>query len=102
MSTDTDRYLVGETVYLRIRVSVPGTNQAADPTSATLRGIVPDGEDPIVPGDTSFTRAQAGSYYLAVDTADLDAGAYGWVAELVSDAGTTLAEGSFVLAPPAA
>lgn len=95
-------YLVGETVRLRMRVSVPGTRDPADPVlGCRLAGLARAGA-PVVSAVTAFTKVGDGDYVLDLDTSALPAGTYSWLGE-ARDSATLVAlvEDSFVLRAPA-
>lgn len=70
-----DRYfLIGETVHLRARVSLPGTRT---PTTATvtLASLKRDGTV-ITPATTAFTEVHEGDYTYVLATVGFTAGTY--------------------------
>jgi hypothetical protein len=75
MPTPDRSFLVGETVHLRSRVSLPGTRTPTDPASVTLTSLRRDGVETLVE-PTPFTRVREGEYVLTLTTGLLPSGTY--------------------------
>ena len=71
-------FLVGETVHLRSRVSLPGTRTPTDPALVELASLTLDGVETLV-APTPFVREKEGEYVLTLLTDTLAPGTYGLV-----------------------
>lgn len=95
-------FTIGDTVFLRARVSEAGTRNPANPSGGvTLTRLAVDRTHVNLPGTTAFTKASDGLYVLALTTDSLAAGTYSWMALVDGGAaGKQVVEDVFVLALP--
>lgn len=71
-------FLLGETVHLTTRVSLPGTKTPTDPATVELASLTLDGVETL-DAPISFTRLGEGDYALDLQTDSLTPGTYGIV-----------------------
>lgn len=75
-TTGVDRYfLVGSTIHLRCRVSLPGTRTPTDPATVAVVKLKV-GAVEITLSNPVFTRIEEGEYRLSIPTTTLAAGTY--------------------------
>lgn len=70
-------YLVGETIHLHVKASLPGTKTPADPATVALSSLKL-GADSVLEAlaTTTFTRLAQGDYTLTIPTAGFAPGTY--------------------------
>ena len=75
VSGATRTFLVGETVHLRSRVSLPGTRTPTDPAEVALSSLTLDGVETLA-DPLPFTREREGEYALTLPTLGMAGGTY--------------------------
>lgn len=90
-------FIVGETVDIEVRVSLPGTKTPTDPALVELAELKLGTTD-VTPSPATFTRLAEGDYLYVIHTTSLDPGTYS-VLTRVSDGADkiVLVPDSFVL-----
>ncbi len=77
MPNQGDRFFkVGETVYVRAKVSLPGTKTPVDPDSVVLATLQRVGDTEPVEVPSTFGRLAEGDYSLGIATDELVPGTY--------------------------
>ena len=90
-------FLVGETVHLHSRVSLPGTRTPTDPTEVALVSLTLGGVETLT-GPVPFTREREGEYALTLLTEGRAPGTYHLVVRHADGPErVTLVEDEFVL-----
>lgn len=77
MPNQGDRFfVVGETVYVRAKVSLPGTKTPVDPDSIVLATLQRVGDDDPLVVPSTFGRLAEGDYSIGIATDDFEPGTY--------------------------
>jgi len=77
MHNAADRnFTTGETVFLRARISKPGTKVPTDPTTVELASLTRDADRVVVVVPSGFTRQGEGDYFLGIATDGFEVGSY--------------------------
>jgi len=92
-------FVVGQTVHLRMKVSVPGTRNPADPDQVTLVAFFRDNVSVALPTNVTFTKVTDGLYELVIPTVGFQPGVFKWRGRAYSGPlAVALKDDTFVLA----
>lgn len=96
---DQRDWLVGSTVDLVVKASVPRTNTPATPSGGVVLDALFVGTTPVaLPTERAFKRVTEGEYLFKLDTTGFGAGVYTWrVRAIDTTYGTGVREDTFVL-----
>lgn len=93
-------FVVGDTVFMYVKTSKPGTRTPEDADTVTLVSLTEDGL-PVVPPVVDFTRIDTGSYELALVTDGWGVGVYKVIVRVFKAPNRAkLLSDEFVLSPP--
>lgn len=96
---DQRDWLVGATVDLTVKVSVPRTNTPTTPSGGVVLDALYVGKEPVaLPAVTAFTALSVGEYVLKLDTTGFVPGVYTWRVRAIDEVvGVGVREDLFVL-----
>lgn len=91
------RYLIGETVNLKVQSRDPYTGAPINATTVTLDSFTLNGL-PVTLLTTTFTNTATGVYELSIPTDNLDPGIYHARIKIEGSLGVAIEEDTFVIA----